>query len=91
MLDDTEDDTGNGIDDTRNNIADVHSFLYEGVTDDQVMRIQLRTTNSPIDGNAENLLGAGMAGFIVRGVPEPGSCLLMVFAAAGLLTVRRRD
>ena len=90
VLPDTEDDTGNGIDDTRNNVADAYSFLYKRISEGDNVRIQLRTTNSPIGGNPANILGAGMAGFIVQEIPEPTTAGLLVLGVMGVCSASRR-
>ncbi len=91
--DDTEDDTGNGIDDTRNNIPDVYSFRYEGMEEGMVLRLQLRTTSDPIGGDPSTVLGAGMAGFMINVIPEPSAAILLLVStmAVGSLRVRRRS
>ena len=87
---DTEADTSNGIDGTRNNIADVYAFRYDNMTDGMQMRIQLRNTNSPINDDASTILGAGMAGFMLVNIPEPATASLLMLGALGLCSVRRR-
>ena len=84
-----EADTGNGIDDTRNNIADVHSFLYEDIDPGDILRIQLRTSNTA----GASALGAGMAGIMFdRVIPEPSSVGLAIVGLLGLgaLLMRRK-
>ena len=86
-----EDDTSNGIDGTRNNIPDVHTFLFEDVVPGDFLQIALRSTNSPIGGDAANVLGAGFAGLMVDvAIPEPTSAMLLVLGSLGLLGRRRR-
>lgn len=86
VLPDTEADTGNGIDDFRNNIADAYSFVYQGTAPDQGLRIQLR--NSGDQTAATN--GTSLAGFMIEVIPEPTSLVLASCAVAACGLRRRR-
>lgn len=85
-----EDDTGNGLDLTRNNIPDVHTFEYSGISPGDFMIMALRTTNNPIGGLPANILGAGIAGFMIEVIPEPTSAALLLVGGLGLVARRRR-
>lgn len=80
---DTEDDTSNSIDDTRNNIADAYAFLYQNVSPGQEIAIQLRNSNSSSAG------GTGMAGFMIQGIPEPTSMALLGICTLVVGSMRR--
>jgi hypothetical protein len=83
---DTEADTGNGIDDLRNNIADAYAFVYNNVSADQVLAIQLRNSNNADAARG----GTSMAGFMIEVIPEPSSLALLGISALGLGLVRKR-
>jgi len=86
VLPDTEDHFGNDPAGSQNNVADVYSFAYRGVSDGQILKIQLRTSNTP----GASAFGAGMAGFMIDVIPEPTSLALLGMGAMGLGCVRRR-
>ena len=83
---DTEDDNGNDPLGAPNNEADVYNFRYLGVSDGQLLKIQLRTSNTP----GASAFGTGMAGFMIDVIPEPSSLALLGVCVLGLGSVRSR-
>jgi hypothetical protein len=65
-----------------NGSPDVYTWLYEGVTNGSIIKLQLNSGNGFVAGS--------IAGIMFDNIPEPSSAMLLMLGAVGFCKMRRR-